>query len=555
MTDTHDLGQVGGGAGAGARERRATTRDPLPGARDLEGEPLSPARRPDPRPIAAVSVPITSAENPTAERGATPHVTARLLLHQGASALVRRHLTRSIARVGILVSADLISLSVARALLRAVRDYDVLGPGFAGLVGQLFPRGILGGMQYATALILALAITGNYGRGDQRRNAGRVFLASVLATALPLWIVLWNRGLGSVLPQYVLTTLLVWAAVCTDRFTIDRIVTWTLGDVRRVPAILVGSAVSCEAAMERAVFRPGGDLEVVGFVDTRIPPTERALGHVANFAEILQSSAAEVVVFCGYLSEARFHEIVDASLAAGVQILSVQPAIEVAGVTPQIVWRYGDPLIELTAPTLKGRQLFVKRVMDVAGSLVGLVVFGIPMLLIAAAIKLDSPGPGLFSQERVGLGGKRFRILKFRTMRVGADAEKNALAHLNHTGDSRLFKIPNDPRVTKLGGWLRRLSLDELPQLWNVLAGDMSLVGPRPFFETDLEAYEEHHFRRLGAKPGITGLWQVKGRSEVTDFEEVVRLDRDYIERWSIYLDLKILALTLPAVVRRAGAF
>ena len=144
---------------------------------------------------------------------------------------------------------------------------------------------------------------------------------------------------------------------------------------------------------------------------------------------------------------------------------------------------------------------------------------------------------------------------KFRTMRVGADAEKGSLAHLNHTGDSRLFKIPNDPRTTRVGRVLRRWSLDELPQIWNVLRGEMSLVGPRPFFESDMEDYEVHHYRRLGAKPGLTGLWQVSGRSSVVDFEEVVRLDRQYIEQWSIWLDVSILLRTLPAVVRRSGAF
>jgi lipopolysaccharide/colanic/teichoic acid biosynthesis glycosyltransferase len=146
-------------------------------------------------------------------------------------------------------------------------------------------------------------------------------------------------------------------------------------------------------------------------------------------------------------------------------------------------------------------------------------------------------------------------MLKFRTMRVGADAEKRLVAHLNRSGDERLFKIPDDPRVTRLGTVLRRWSLDELPQLLNVLRGDMSLVGPRPFFETDLQDYDAHHFRRLGAKPGITGLWQVNGRSSITDFEEVVRMDREYIQRWSVWLDLWIMGRTVPAVLRRTGAF
>jgi lipopolysaccharide/colanic/teichoic acid biosynthesis glycosyltransferase len=146
-------------------------------------------------------------------------------------------------------------------------------------------------------------------------------------------------------------------------------------------------------------------------------------------------------------------------------------------------------------------------------------------------------------------------MLKFRTMRVGADDEKEDLAYLNHTGDPRLFKIPDDPRVTRFGAWLRRWSIDELPQCWNVLIGDMSLVGPRPFFESDLESYEDHHFRRLDAKPGITGLWQVNGRSDVVDFEEVVRYDREYIEHWSLPLDFQIMLKTIPVLFSRSGAY
>jgi lipopolysaccharide/colanic/teichoic acid biosynthesis glycosyltransferase len=146
-------------------------------------------------------------------------------------------------------------------------------------------------------------------------------------------------------------------------------------------------------------------------------------------------------------------------------------------------------------------------------------------------------------------------MFKFRTMREGADLEKERVAHLNYTGDPRLFKIPDDPRVTRVGRWLRRWSLDELPQLWNVLRGDMSLVGPRPFFPADLAGYEARHFVRLSVKPGITGLWQVKGRSAIVDFEEVVRLDREYVSQWSLWLDLRILLETIPAVFKRTGAY
>jgi lipopolysaccharide/colanic/teichoic acid biosynthesis glycosyltransferase len=197
----------------------------------------------------------------------------------------------------------------------------------------------------------------------------------------------------------------------------------------------------------------------------------------------------------------------------------------------------------------------IKRCLDVIGGTLGLIILAPLFLIVGLAVKLDSPGPILFSQDRAGLGGRRFRMYKFRTMGKGADAEKLNLLALNHSGDSRLFKIPDDPRVTRVGRFLRRWSLDELPQIWNVFKGDMSLVGPRPFFESDLEDYEAHHFRRLGAKPGITGLWQVSGRSHVVDFEEVVRLDREYIEHWSIWLDISILLRTIPAVFGRHGAY
>ena len=160
-----------------------------------------------------------------------------------------------------------------------------------------------------------------------------------------------------------------------------------------------------------------------------------------------------------------------------------------------------------------------------------------------------------FRQERAGLGGRPFRIWKFRTMRVRAEHQKGELEHLNPSGDRRLFKIPRDPRVTRLGHWLRRFSLDELPQLFNILRGDMSFVGPRPFFPGDIPHYESHHLERLAVIPGLTGLWQISGRSEVTEFEQVVELDRAYIRQWSVLLDLKILLKTLPAVLRQDGAY
>jgi lipopolysaccharide/colanic/teichoic acid biosynthesis glycosyltransferase len=199
--------------------------------------------------------------------------------------------------------------------------------------------------------------------------------------------------------------------------------------------------------------------------------------------------------------------------------------------------------------------LLAKRCLDIAGASIGLLFTSPVMLAIAVLVTLDSPGTIFFVQTRVGFRGRPFRMLKFRTMREGAEAEKASVAALNQNDDPRLFKIAADPRVTRLGRVIRRWSLDELPQLYNVLMGDMSLVGPRPFFESDLDDYEAHHFRRLTVPPGLTGLWQVSGRSDIVDFEEVVRLDRHYIEHWSLALDLRILARTLPVVASRRGAY
>jgi len=481
---------------------------------------------------------------------------ARLQLQRRAPANLRHHLRRAVVRLLVLVVADLASFGVMRAVVRAVRDYAVVGQALAQRVEAIVPTGILKGWQYAAALFMGLLVTGNYGRGDQRRNPRRLFLGAALATALPLWMAIWTRGLEPVLVLYMLVTVLVWIGLVLERRTINRIVTWVRPAERdRMDVLFVGPGADCIDAMRTPAFSAGTDYRPIGFVDTQVGAASGALGDLSDLALVLAASGARAVVISGYLSEQQFRDVVDTALGGGCQVLSVPRSVQIAGVHPTTVWRRGQALVELTAPSLKGWQLSLKRVVDVVGATVGLIVAAPLIFLIAIAIKVDSPGEVLFSQERVGFGGGRFRMLKFRTMRRGADGEKAAVAHLNHTGDPRLFKIPNDPRVTRLGAWLRRWSLDELPQLWSVLVGDMSLIGPRPFFEADLEMYEDRHFRRLGAKPGITGLWQVKGRSAVTDFEEVVRLDREYIEGWSLWLDVQILALTLPAVVRRTGAF
>jgi exopolysaccharide biosynthesis polyprenyl glycosylphosphotransferase len=319
-------------------------------------------------------------------------------------------------------------------------------------------------------------------------------------------------------------------------------------------AILVGPPEGASSSFAGAIGAPGGDFTVIGYVSTRSAAKD-ALGTLDDLPEIIDAREIEAVVVCTELPRAQMDALVERCLDAGCQLLYPARAIHVAGVRPALVWHHDQPFFELGSPVLKARALISKRIVDVSLSIILLVILSPALLLIAILVRLDSRGPAFFLQERAGLGGRRFRMIKFRTMRAGADLEKMDLAHLNRTGDSRIFKIQNDPRTTRLGALLRRWSFDELPQLWNVLVGDMSLVGPRPFFESDFPAYADHHFRRLDAKPGITGLWQVSGRSEILDFEDVIYLDRQYIEQWSFWLDVSILFRTIPAVLRRTGAY
>lgn len=213
----------------------------------------------------------------------------------------------------------------------------------------------------------------------------------------------------------------------------------------------------------------------------------------------------------------------------------------------------GVPLITTDKPRLSGMNAVLKRGIDMLGTLAALTLGAIPMLLIALAIRLDSKGPVIFRQTRIGKHGKPFTFYKFRSMYTDADARWAELVSYNET-QGATFKMKNDPRVTRVGRFLRRTSLDELPQLFNVLLGQMSLVGPRPGLERELANYQPWQHRRLEIMPGLTGLWQVNGRSDVS-FDEMVKLDIYYAEHWTLFLDIKILFKTVQAVIKRDGAY
>lgn len=234
--------------------------------------------------------------------------------------------------------------------------------------------------------------------------------------------------------------------------------------------------------------------------------------------------------------------------------LIMAPALtDVAGPRIHTQQVAGLPLIHVTTPTLEGGQRVAKRLSDVVVSGLLILVSSPVMLMVALLVKLDSPGPVLFTQDRVGIEGKRFAMLKFRSMVVDAETRLEELKHQNE-GSGLLFKMKNDPRVTRLGGVLRRFSLDELPQLFNIFVGSMSLVGPRPPLPSEVAAYEQDVRRRLLVKPGLTGLWQVSGRSNLS-WQDSVRLDLYYVENWSLAGDLIILLKTFRAVFRGSGAY
>lgn len=233
----------------------------------------------------------------------------------------------------------------------------------------------------------------------------------------------------------------------------------------------------------------------------------------------------------------------------------------------QFVEKIGDYTVLTTSINYAStRALMVKRLMDIAGGLLGCLITAVLFVFVAPAIYIASPGPIFFTQERVGKNGKRFKMYKFRSMYMDAEARKAELMKQNKLGDAKMFKLDFDPRVignkvlpdgthkTGIGDFIRRTSIDEFPQFFNVLKGDMSIVGTRPPLISETNCYELHHKARLAIKPGITGMWQVSGRSDITDFEEVVRLDKEYIENWNIGLDIKILIKTVMVVLKKEGS-
>ena len=324
--------------------------------------------------------------------------------------------------------------------------------------------------------------------------------------------------------------------------------------------VLIGAGDVGRMVMRNIVARPDLGFKLIGFLDDN--PTKNttdigrfmALGSLANFRDVVQEHKLDRAIIClPWQSHRTVVRLLNDCERVGIQAQVVPDLFQLT--KNQIIMEElnGIPLISSRQVSITGWNFLIKRAGDAVISAAALILTLPVTLLIGLAIRLDSPGPVLYTQARIGKDGKPFRVYKFRSMIAGAESLREQMARLNES-TGPLFKIREDPRATRVGTFLRRYSLDELPQLLNVLRGEMSLIGPRPNLPEEVAAYSEWHKKRLSVSPGMTGLWQVSGRSDLT-FDEMVLLDIYYVENWNLFLDISILLRSIPAVLWGRGAY
>ncbi len=321
-------------------------------------------------------------------------------------------------------------------------------------------------------------------------------------------------------------------------------------------AALVGTGEHIEAVGHALKDAQQPALHIVGFLSPAPRPDNGlpSLGTLDQLADVIAGHRIdEVIIADPDFPQTQAVEVVDVCHSHGVRVRVAPSTMEILVHRAEFVPGEGVPLFELKPPVFEGVDFAIKRTFDTVGATLFVLCLSPMLLAIAAAIKLTSRGPVIYRSQRPGIGGQPFACLKFRTMYRDADQRQADLESVNEASGA-LFKIRDDPRMTPVGRFLRCHSLDEFPQLFNVLKGEMSLVGPRPLPQRDFDRLDDWHKKRYLVLPGITGLWQVSGRSEL-DFDDLVRLDFLYLERWSVFLDLSILVKTVPAVLSRRGAF
>ncbi|HSD79760.1 MAG TPA: sugar transferase [Solirubrobacteraceae bacterium] len=468
------------------------------------------------------------------------------------SFLLRWETVRRLARVCSLMAIDLagvfLAIFTALALKAAVRDAFVFDEIFHQAKDYVAFAYLL--------TVLLFAQSGLYANRAERPGLSRIVssLTAVTVVAL-LYAVIDGQRFSS---YYIFYGSLFFAVayVGSLRFAYELVTGGLLraaGYRRR--AVLVGRGEQIEA-VAHALQAGQSAVNVVGFVSLTPRPDNglRSLGRLYDLEEILVSHRIdEVIIADPAFPQPRAVELVDTCHQRGVRVRVAPSTMEILIHRAEFVPGQSVPLFELKPPVFEGFDYFLKRSFDLVAS--SLLVLGLSPLLLACAlaVRLSSRGPVIYRSVRPGIGGSTFQCLKFRTMYRDADQRQADLESFNEASGA-LFKIRDDPRMTPVGRALRRFSLDELPQLFNVLRGEMSLVGPRPLPQRDYEMLEPWHKKRYLVLPGITGLWQVSGRADL-DFDDLVRLDFLYLERWSVFLDLSILLKTVPAVIARRGAF
>jgi exopolysaccharide biosynthesis polyprenyl glycosylphosphotransferase len=464
-------------------------------------------------------------------------------------------LVRRAVSVASLVILDVAGLALGIYAALVFREL-VAGEGDV-LWGLLWREGPAEWLKFAAPItVLVFAQAGLYRVRERRPGAGRI-LSSLIVVAL----VVLAFGIGT---GYDFTTSgLIPTSVVFSAITIGLLraayesasleVMRAAGIRRRVVLVGEGEGLA-HLRSTLAAARGGIAYELVGAVSDDGVPGVLRLGSRAELAAVLDRIRPDEVILAeAALDEGAVLEVVDQAHRKGIKVRLAPETTELLVQRGEYVPGHGAPLFELRPPVLTGWDWVVKRAFDlVVGALV--LVVGLPIwLLIALAVKLDSRGPVLFVDRRVGVGEREFGMIKFRTMVAEAPALQSELEESNEA-EGALFKIRDDPRVTRVGRVLRRLSLDEIPQILNVLKGEMSLVGPRPLPLRDYRLLEDWHRARYAVLPGMTGLWQISGRSGLT-FDDLVRLDFTYLENWSIWLDVTIIARTIPAVLTRRGAY
>lgn len=479
----------------------------------------------------------------------------RLALTQRAPQIMRRHLVRSIVRITVLMAGDAGALLLLRMVLRGCRDERWLGAATASVLNNLIPPGALPLVQLLPAVLLGLIVLDTYGASDRRRDSGRLMAGATLGLGLPFWGYLWSHFSPLTIPGFVVLATVVSLSLVTERHLIDHVVRslWPIGP-GAARALLIGRPEDTLRALEHPVLTDSREFAIGGAFDPMNADLQGNKDGFSRLCQTIKQYRADTMVLTGPLNDQAFAVVMDAAGAAGCQLYALSRSFTLGGLEFQTVWRRGAPLVSLNRPALRGRQLMLKRALDLLVSTLGFVLLSPLFLAIAAVVRASSSGPIFFRQTRVGIGGNPFKIIKFRSMVHDAELQREDLAPRSLYTDARLFKMKDDPRVTRLGAFLRRTSLDELPQLWNVFRGDMSLVGPRPPLPSEVDLYEDHHYTRFDVKPGITGPWQVSGRNSITDFEEVIRLETGYIRGWTIWKDLGILLRTVPVVLKMRGA-